>query len=181
MSRRRFAVALLVPPPASIEVDALRLALGDRQLGKIDPHITIVPPINLRAEEVAEAMAIVDAAASRCAPCSVSLGPVETFGPGSRTRFLRVDPWAGIEAVHRACWTGILDREEQRPFHPHVTIDIGGSPVDEPDPALDLLSGYRCDVTLDALTMLEHHEHEGPDGDMVRRWEPFVHYRLTGD
>ena len=29
MARRRFAVALVIPPPASIEIDGLRRALGD--------------------------------------------------------------------------------------------------------------------------------------------------------
>lgn len=175
MARRRFAVALLVPAPASVEIDALRQALGDRQLGKIDPHITVVPPINLRDEEVAGAMAVVDAAASRCAPCRLTLGPVETFDPSSPVRFLRVEPRAPVEAIYRACWTDVFEREEKRAFHPHVTIDIDGSPTDADDPALDLLAGYTAEVTLDELTLLEHrHDENGT------RWEPFARYRLTG-
>lgn len=175
MPRRRFAVALLIPPPASIEIDALRRALGDRQFGKIDPHITIVPPINLRDDDVAEAMATVDAAAAGCAPCELTLGPVETFGPTSPVRFLRVEPAAPVEVLHAACWTGVFDREEKRPFHPHVTIDIDGGPTDVADPALRLLAGFTTDVRVDEVTLLEHHH-----DDAGRRWEPFSRYPLRG-
>lgn len=168
-------MALLVPAPVSIEIDALRRALDDRQLGRIDPHITIVPPINLREGEVADAMATVDAAASRCPPCELTLGPLETFGPSSPVRFLAVEPAAPVDAIHRACWTGVFDREEKRPFHPHVTVDIDGSPTDGDDPALKLLTGYTAEVTIEEVTLLEHHH-----DDAGRRWEPFSRYRLTG-
>lgn len=178
MARRRFAVALLIPPPAAIEIDALRRALGDRQVGKIEPHITIVPPINLDDEGLTDAMAVVDAAASACSPCEVTLGPVETFGEGFPTRFLRVDPWTPVEALYRACWTGVLDREERRSFVPHVTVDIDGGPTTGTDPAVELLSGYTVDVTLEVVTLLEH-RNERSDGT-GRGWEPFASYRLTG-
>lgn len=165
-----------MPAPAAIEIDALRLALRDRQLGRIDPHVTIIPPINLREGEIADAMAVCDAAAAACGPCELTLGPIETFATSSPTRYLRVAPWAPVEAVYRACWTGVFEREEKRSFVPHVTVDIDGGPTDGPDPALDLLSGYTCDVVIDELTLLEHHS-----DDAGRRWEPYARYRLTGN
>lgn len=174
-SRRHLAVALIVPPPIGTEIDVLRRALGDRQLGRIDPHITIVPPINLRDDAVTEAMTLLDRVASRHGPVSVDLGPVETFGPGSRTRFLAVEPWSPVEAIHEACWSGPFDRPRRRSFHPHVTIDIDGGPDDGIDPAVDLLAGYTATVTFDRLTLLEN----VADAD-GRRWDPFCHYPLTG-
>ena len=176
MPRRRFAVALLIPPPVSVEVDALRRALGDRQLAKIDPHITLIPPINLREEDIADALAVVQAAARRSSPMPLTIGPVETFGESSPVRFLAVDPWDPVTELYRACWSGVLEREEKRPFHPHVTVDIDGGVADGPDPAVDLLAGYRAQVLVDRVTVLENVDVDDPV--LKRVWEPYNAYRL---
>ncbi len=169
MLRRRFAVALLIPPPVATEVDGLRRALGDRQLGRIDPHVTVIPPINLREEDLADALAIVQAAARAVDPMELTIGPVETFAESSPVRFLAVDPWEPITALHRACWSGVLEREEKRSFHPHVTVDIDGGPTDGPDPAIELLAGYRAEVLVDRVTVLEN---------VDRGWDPYIAYRF---
>lgn len=171
--RRRLAVALLIPSPVSFEVDGLRRALGDRQLGRIDPHVTVIPPINVREEEVADALAVVQAAAAGREAMSLRLGPVETFGPDSPVRFLAVSPWEPVTALYRACWTGVLDRPEKRSFHPHVTVDIDGGSTDGDDPALEALGHYEADVVIDRVTVLEHVD--DPDH---RRWEPYLSYRF---
>lgn len=176
MPRRRFAVALLIPPPASTEIDGLRRALGDRQLNKIDPHVTVIPPLNLRQEDLADALAVVQAAARHSAPMQLRLGPVETFAESSPVRFLAVDPWEPVTALYQACWTGVLERPEKRSFHPHVTVDIDGGPADGPDPAIELLSGYRADVVVDRVTVLENVDVDDPD--LKRVWDPYVSYRF---
>ncbi|MFP5578186.1 MAG: 2'-5' RNA ligase family protein [Acidimicrobiia bacterium] len=169
MPRRRFAVALLIPPPVSTEIDGIRRALGDRQLGRIDPHVTIIPPINLREEDVGAALAVVQAAARAAEPMTVTIGPVETFAEASPVRFLAVDPWGPVTALYAACWTGALDRPEKRSFHPHVTVDIDGGPTDGPDPAIELLAGYRAEVLIDRVTVLEN---------VDRGWDPYIAYRF---
>lgn len=176
MARRRFAVALLIPRPVSVEVDGIRRALGDRQLGRIEPHITIIPPVNLHDEQLADALAVVHAAAVGREPVALRIGPLDTFGPDSPVRFLAVDPWGPLLELHEACWTGVLDRPERRPFHPHVTVDIDGGVVGGPDPAVELLGSYRAKVVVDRLTVLEHVAVEGEA--VPRRWEPYNAYRL---
>lgn len=171
--RRRFAVALMVPPPVAIEIDGIRRALGDRQLGRIDPHITLVPPINLRDDQVADALAVVQVATVGRRPLDLHLGPLDTFGPGSPVRFLAVEPWAPVVELHDACWTGVLHRPEPRPFHPHVTVDLDGGAVGGHDPAVDLLAGYRAQVLIDRVTVLEQVVEDG-----VRRWVPYLAHRL---
>lgn len=174
--RRRFAVALLIPPPVSVEVDALRSALGDRQLGRIDPHITIIPPINLREDDIADALAVVQAAARRSSPMTLAIGPIDTFSETSPVRFLAVEPWDPVSELYRACWCGVLEREEKLPFHPHVTIDIDGGVTGGRDPALDLLAGYHSEVLVDRVTVLENIAVDDPV--LKRRWEPYTGYRL---
>ena len=178
MPRRRLAVALIVPPPVATEIDGLRRALGDRQLGRIDPHITLIPPINLREDDIADAMSVVQAAASGREPITLTIGPADSFGRSSPVRFLAVDPGQPVVELYRACWAGVLDRPEKREFHPHVTVDIDGGPTDGDDPALEVLSGYEAVVTIDRVTVLEHRV-EDIDGERRRWWEPYVSYRLA--
>lgn len=116
------------------------------------------------------------AAASRSETMGLELGPVGTFGPASPVRFLAVSPWAPVEALHRDCWQGVLDRPVRRPFHPHVTVDIDGGPTDgADDPAIELLGGYRASVTIDRVTVLEHH---GRSAGVEPGWEPYLAYRF---
>ena len=171
MGRRRFAVALVIPPPASVEIDGLRRALGDRQLGRIDPHITIVPPINLHDDELTDALAIVDAAASGRRALELTLGPVQTFGRRSPVRFLAVAPLEPVAALYEACWAGVLDRPRDRDFVPHVTVDIDGGPRDDDDPAVELLRHYEVAVAVDRVSVLEHDPGQ-------RRWEVYNAYRF---
>ena len=173
MPRRRLAVALIVPPPVSFEIDGLRRALGDRQLGRIDPHVTVIPPINVREEEVADALAVVQAAATGRASMTLTLGPVQTFGASSPVRFLAVQPWEPVVELYRACWSGVLERPEKRAFHPHVTVDIDGGPTEGDDPALDVLAHYEATVRIDRVTVLEH-----VDDPEHRRWEEYLSYRF---
>src|SRR6476660_363921 len=51
MTRRRLAVALLVPQPLATAVDGIRRACGDPRLGRIAPHITRVPPVTVHEEQ----------------------------------------------------------------------------------------------------------------------------------
>lgn len=166
----------MLPHPVATEVDVLRRALGDRQLGKIGPHITIIPPINLHETEIVDAMSNVEAAARQCSAIELTIGPIATFDESSPVRFLSVDPWPPIVDIYRASWTGVFDRKQRRDFHPHVTVDIDGSPTDGPDPALDLLAGYDAQVRIDEATLLEHRS-ERLDGT-GRGWEPYVSYPL---
>jgi 2'-5' RNA ligase len=78
MGRRRFGVAVFVPRPVATEVDGLRRAFGDRAIGRIAPHITLVPPVNVRDENVADAVAAVDVAAVACQPFAATLGAADT-------------------------------------------------------------------------------------------------------
>ena len=54
--RVRLGVVLLVPPPVAGEIDGLRRAVGDGALGKVAPHVTLVPPVNVRDERLLDAV-----------------------------------------------------------------------------------------------------------------------------
>ena len=51
-------VVVLCPDQVAAEVDVLRRALDDPTLGRVPAHVTLVPPINLHAEQLPLALAV---------------------------------------------------------------------------------------------------------------------------
>src|SRR5688572_3800754 len=98
--RRRLGVVLLVPQPLATEIDGLRRALGDGSLGRIPAHLTLVPPVNVREDEVPDALRVLRAAAASTTPFTVELGPPATFSPVNPVVYLAVDG-AGRDDVER--------------------------------------------------------------------------------
>jgi len=153
--RHRVGVALLVPPPVATEIDGLRRALGDGTRGRIPAHVTLVPPVNVTASALADALAVLRAAAaSRVGPVRLRLGPATTFHPVTPVVYLAVDGDVdALVALRDAVFRPPLARRLTHPFVPHATI------ADEMDPtripaAVAALADYRAEVTIDRLTLL---------------------------
>src|SRR5215213_8935979 len=124
MPRRRLGVVLLIPGAAAHEVDGLRRALGDGALDQVPPHVTLVPPVNVREDELGEALRVVRAAASSTGPVTLDLGPVESFLPVNPVLYLAVGG-PGLPSVHRLreeLGVGPLARDLPHAFVPHVTV-----------------------------------------------------------
>ena len=162
----RLGVALLVPPPLDAEIDGLRRALGDGALGRIPAHLTLVPPVNVREDRLAGALAVLRAAASATRPFTVSLGPLATFLPDNPTLHLDVaDDDACVRALRDRVFLDPLARPLTWPFVPHVTLADEADP-DRIDAALSALADYRVDVTFSKVHLLR----EGPG----RVWAPIA-------
>ncbi|MGA3218788.1 MAG: 2'-5' RNA ligase family protein [Acidimicrobiales bacterium] len=160
-------MALILDAPAAFEVQGLRRALGDRSLGRIAPHLTLVPPVNVRSEGLGDALAVLRKAASgQAGALELDLGPAGTFVPVNPVVFLDVSG-PGLEALarlHRAVSAGPLLRAERWPWRPHVTL-CDEAPVERAVAAAAVLAEYRAAVSFDRLVMLE-------EGD--RRWRPLA-------
>jgi 2'-5' RNA ligase len=178
MPRERFGVVLLVPEPAATEIDGLRRACGgDQAVRHVAPHVTLVPPVNLRADAVGPALAGLRAAAATRAvsgPLVLELGPPTLFHPASETLYLAVDgdglrgPNAepGLLALRDAVFQPPLSRPLDRPFVAHVTLAEGIGEA-RARAAAEAMADYSVTVTVDRIHVLrEHHE---PGG---RRWRP---------
>lgn len=166
MPRQRLGVALLIPQPVAGEIDALRRAVGDEDVSRIAPHVTLVPPVNVREEEVDDAVALLRRAAAAVPPLRLELGPVTTFAPVSPTLHLTVG--GDVEGVHRlrdAVFVPPLERTLTHDFVPHVTL-IEGTPHIEA--GLVALAGYRAEVVVSTVHLLR----ETRDDDGVRIWRP---------
>jgi 2'-5' RNA ligase/ribosomal protein S18 acetylase RimI-like enzyme len=174
MPRQRLGVALLIPAPVASEVDALRRAVGEPDVHRVPAHITLVPPVNVREDDVDAAVAVVQAAAARTPPLRLGLGPVTTFAPVSPTLHLAVD--GDLEQLRRlrdAVFVPPLERTLTHDFVPHVTLVEQSERIDA---ALTALAGYTAEVVLTSVHVLR----ETHDDDTGRRWRPIADARLGG-
>jgi GNAT superfamily N-acetyltransferase/2'-5' RNA ligase len=170
MAKMRLGVALVMPPPLDREVDTLRRATGDGTFGRVPPHCTLVPPVNVRADRLADALAVLRDAAAVTRPIRARLGPPTTFLPDNPVLYLPFEEGAGaVVALRERVFRDPLARPLTWPFVPHVTV------ADEVDPdrvraAQAALCDYRTDVTFDRVHLLQ----EGPG----RVWAPIADVAL---
>ena len=168
MPKRRLGVALLIPPPLDAEVDGLRRALGDGALGRIPSHLTLVPPVNVREDDVPDALRLLRDAASRTSPFVVRVGPPATFSPVNPVVYLAVDG-AGRDDVVRlrdAVFRPPLERTLTWSFEPHVTVADEVASTERITAALSSLRDYTVEVRFDRVALLEQGER--------RIWRPIA-------
>jgi 2'-5' RNA ligase len=166
--RRKLGVALLIPRNIAPEIDGIRRALGAADVAQVVPHITLVLPINVRAEDVDAAIALVRDVAAAEQPLDVVIGPLATFYPVTPVLYLQV-AGPGLAAITRlrdALDTGPLAQELEHPFVPHVTLDSNASEAAIAG-AQASITRYVEHVHLDTITVLEQN-----DEDKV--WRPIA-------
>jgi 2'-5' RNA ligase len=165
--RRRLGVAVVLDPPEAGEVDGLRRALGDPSLGRIPPHVTLVPPVNVRRDDLPEALALLrDSAASVPPRIELTIGRVSTFLPVNPVAYLSVG--GDLDALARLrdhVFRGPLARALSWPWVPHVTL-ADGVPEERIRAALEALQQYAAVARADRVVLLE----EGPG----RAWSPLA-------
>jgi 2'-5' RNA ligase/L-amino acid N-acyltransferase YncA len=159
-------VAILVPPPACHQVDGLRRALGDPSLGRIPAHLTLVPPVNVRADRLADALAVLRRAGAATRPFRLVLGPPASFLPVNPVAYLAVSgDLAALQALRDRVFTPPLERPLTWPFVPHVTVADEAEPA-RIEAALQALADFTVDVPVERVHLLE--EGEG------RIWRPIA-------
>jgi 2'-5' RNA ligase len=177
MPRRRLGVALLVPQPVATEVDGLRRALGDGARARIPAHLTLVPPVNVAADALPDAVEVLRAAARATRPFGLRLGPATTFAPVTPVVYLAVDGDVdALRTLRDRVFVAPLSRPLTRPFVPHVTVADDMDPARIPA-ATAALADFVVDVQVEAVHLLE----EGGG----RVWQPiaeapFSRRRLPG-
>ncbi|MBW3611261.1 MAG: GNAT family N-acetyltransferase [Actinobacteria bacterium] len=170
MPRLRLGVALLVPRPLCGEIDVLRRACGEGDVGRIPPHITLVPPVNVHQDRVADALAVLRSAAALSRPMTVTLGPPATFLPVNPVLYLRVgDGVEAVQALRDQVFVEPLARSLTWPFHPHVTVRDGGDPP-RLEAAAAALADVRAEVTFERVHLLQ----EVRDDADARVWRPIA-------
>jgi 2'-5' RNA ligase len=169
-------VVLLVPEPWCTEVDGLRRALGDEALPRVASHLTLVPPVNVREDDLAAAFDLVHETAAACPPLTLRLGPVATFAPVNPVAYLAVSGDAGTMArllgLKEALLTGPLERVSEHDYIPHVTV-ANELPEDRLAASALALSDYRAEVTFERVHVLAEQQ-------PGRIWVPVAEAELGG-
>jgi 2'-5' RNA ligase len=176
MPRVRLGVALLVPEPLATEISGLRRALRDPNITRIPPHLTLVPPVNVRVEALDQALAVLRDAASSVPPLSLLVGPVATFSPLNPVVYLAVGgeqaALAALVRLRDSVFRAPLHRQVDHPFVPHVTLhdDIDSALI---TPVIEAMAAWSAEVMFDQVTLLR----EDQPG---RIWRPIAHAPLGG-
>lgn len=170
MPRRRLGAVLLLPRTIANEIDGLRRALGDSaSLANIAPHITLVPPINVREEEFDDAIALTRRVASeQTKRLHVTIGPIKTFAPITPVLYLGVGgpDLDVIKHMRDELDSGPFAQELSHPYVPHVTVSADAADK-EIDGALASLSHYVEPIALDGITVLEQDDDD-------KMWRPIA-------
>lgn len=175
MPRRRVGVVLLVPPPWRDEIDALRRALGDETLGRIPGHLTLVPPVNVREDEMDRAQDLLRWAGEAVRPFTLALGPPTTFLPVNPVLYLGIGgDVAAVDKVRDMVFKPPLERSLTWPFHPHVTLLDNGD-EDRIAAAVTALADVCMEVTFSSVHLLEETRRED---DGARVWGPIFEARF---
>jgi ribosomal protein S18 acetylase RimI-like enzyme len=167
--RRRLTVALVITGPVSDEVDGMRRALGAKALGRIAPHVTLVPPVNIHEEDIEDVLEHVRREAARSGPIAVELGPPAAFWPRTPVLYLELGgDIEGLLELQRCLVSGPLappPGRAERDFVPHVTLDQRIDPTRLAH-VLVALGDYRSSYCFERVTIL--------DQDADHRWWPMA-------
>lgn len=169
MPRHRLGAVLLLPRHIANEIDGLRRALGVSPIERVPPHITLVPPINVRDEELDDALAMTRRIASeQRTRLHVTVGPVTTFSPITPVVYLSVNgpDVEVIKGLRDEMDAGPFAQELKHPFVPHVTLSDDATER-EIDGALASLTHYVEPIVLEGITVLEQDDDD-------KMWRPIA-------
>jgi 2'-5' RNA ligase len=129
--------------------------------------VTLVPPVNVRAEDLGLALQVLRTAAQdQSGPIAVELGPVTTFMPASPVVYLAVGgpDLERLARLRQAVVAGPMLRPDHWPWVPHVTL-TDDAQADRIEAALAALFSYSSETVFDRVVLLEEREH---------RWQPLA-------
>ena len=129
--------------------------------------------MNVRLDEVPEALRVLRAAAASVRPFTLRLGPPSTFLPDTPTLHLAVggrgDATTVLRHVRDAVFRPPLERSLTFGFVPHVTLSDDMHP-DRIAALIAALSGFVVETTFDRVHLLQEQRH----GEVHRRWVPIA-------
>ena len=124
-------IAIIPPEPVFSEIkqqqNLIAKTWGPKHALRTPPHITIIPPVALKAEEVPMVHNMAAAIAQMFTPFEIVLRNFGAFPP--RVVFIRPEKSLVLESLQATLENALkqklphlLDNYPQRPYHPHVTL-----------------------------------------------------------
>jgi 2'-5' RNA ligase len=165
-------VALAIPEPWASQLQDYRTAVGDTTATMIPTHITLVPPVDVEAEDVAHIEKHLTEVAADTETFCVHLRGTGTFRPVSPVVFVTlVEGISNCEQLAACMRRGPLDIDIAFPYHPHVTV-AHHLPDELLDRAFEDLSDFECEFDVSDFHLYVHDDTVG--------WRPTREFPLAG-
>jgi 2'-5' RNA ligase len=171
-NRMTVGVALAIPDPHAAVLAGWRRRIGDPEADKVPPHVTLLPPTEIEADQLELVEKHLAEAATAVLPFTMRLSGTGSFRPVSQVVFVQVSSGiAQCELLERAVRRDPIVREVEFPYHPHVTVghDLADERLDE---AYEGLQDFVAQFRVEAFTLYTQ------NGDGA--WRPHREYPLTG-
>jgi 2'-5' RNA ligase len=165
-------VSIAVPEPWGSRLQDFRVDNGDMQGASIPTHITLVPPLEVVDERLADIEEHLLVIADRSPSYRIHLRGSGTFRPVSPVVFVNlVQGISQTEQLAHECRQGPLALDLDFPFHPHVTV---AHLLDDErlDRAFDELGDFDCVFKVTGFHLYVH--------DPDRGWRATRDFALTG-
>jgi 2'-5' RNA ligase len=164
-------VAIAVPDPWGAQLQDYRKALGDATAEGIPTHITLMPPIEISADQTPVVEQHLAEASAHNSAFKIHLRGTGTFRPVSPVVFVVVVQ--GISQCEQLAFSvrrGPLAADLQFPYHPHVTI-AHHLDDDRLDKAFAELAAFECEFEADHFSLYVHDADAG--------WQPTRDFPLN--
>jgi 2'-5' RNA ligase len=162
-------VALSIPEPWAGELQDYRTLL-DPSAARIPTHITLVPPTDIAADDLAPVEEHLTKVAEGGLTFEVHLRGTGTFRPVSPVVFISlVQGISQTEQLAAAVRSGPLDIDVGFPFHPHVTV-AHHLPDEQLDRAFEDLAEFECSFEVGGFHLYVHDDVDG--------WQPTRDFKL---
>ena len=154
--RVRIGVAIAVPDPWGAELEGWRASFGDAQAGSIPAHITLLPPTAVAEDGLELVEDHLARAASGGRVFEIELRGTGTFRPVSPVVFVALSAGiSGCEQLEARVRSGLLGREVEFPYHPHVTV-AHDLPDEMLDHAYTALSDFTARFAVHEIVLYVH-------------------------
>lgn len=163
-------VALAVPEPWAGQLQQYRAGVGDATARMIPTHITLVPPVEVGADDLAAVEEHLAGVAADSVRFRVHLRGTGSFRPVSAVVFVAVvEGISHCERLSGALCQGPLAVQLAYPYHPHVTVahDLAEDLLDR---AFGELADFECDFEVSGFVLYAH--------DRVSGWQPVREFGL---
>jgi 2'-5' RNA ligase len=165
-------VAIAIPQPHATVLANWRRSVGDPAAELVFPHVTLLPPTAVRAHAMPEVEAHLAEAAAAHHPFVMHLAGTGTFRPLSPVVFIQIATGVSdCEVLEQRIRGGVLARDLEFPYHPHVTV-AQGIADDRLDEAYDGLAGFVARFRVQGVVLFSR----DPDG----RWQWRKEFPLGG-
>jgi 2'-5' RNA ligase len=157
-------VAIAVPEPYGSRLRELRAGFGDSLARTVPSHVTLLPPLDIGADDLDETCALLDKTAGTIPSFRMRLSGTGSFRPISPVVYVAVHGgYVATEVLAGQLRAAVAAPPAAFPFHPHVTV---AQNLDDPtlDRAHETLRDFECEFEVSEFALYLHDDAAG--------WEP---------